>query len=322
MRLPSSTPGVDLGATLDAPASGAEPIAVVVLLSGSGPQDRDQTVAGHPTFRVLREHLRNGGFAAVSWDDRGVGDSGGDYGTATSDTLVADARQVIAAVADRFPGAPVVVAGHSQGTHVATRVAVEDSAVAGLVLMAGAARPGRAVLLDQHRRICRAEGWPSEAVDASLAWKAACLDRLAEVPETVVDPPALDALGADLNSILTAHLGPDPGIDAMVADLLEWEWRFLLRFDASSWLERVSVPTLVVAGAVDTQIDAPVELEAARASLERGHGPPVEAMLLPGLNHLFQRADTGAPGEYGALGEPFDPEVARRIAEWIHRTMA
>ena len=185
-RMPSSTPGVTLACAITTPR-GRPAQGLVVLLSGSGPQDRNQTVAGQPSFRRLRESLAECGFATASWDDRGVGDSGGDYQASNSDQLVADALECAAALREQFdPALPLFLLGHSQGALVATKCVVTSPAMFnGLLLLAGAGRRGREVLLDQHRRICESEGWSEGDISSTLALKRAVFDELLRYPESL-----------------------------------------------------------------------------------------------------------------------------------------
>lgn len=294
--------------------------ASVLLLPGSGPQDRDQTVSGQATFRHLRRRLVAAGFAASSWDDRGVGASGGDYLAGDGAQVIADAQAALARLRSEIPDGPVFLLGHSQGALIATAVTASDSRVAGLVLVAGAARPGREVLLAQHRRIGRAEGWTEAEVEHTLAFKTRCLDVLSRYPDEAGSAEEAE-LREELDRVMTSWGVTGSVATGTVDDLVEWEWRFILRHDPGPNLRRVSCPCLVIAGDRDTQVDAALELERTRALLEGGACPEVETVLVRDANHLFQETTTGRLSSYAELGEPFGPRAAAPIVRWLSRQL-
>ncbi|MEK9499556.1 alpha/beta hydrolase [Gaopeijia maritima] len=309
------SPPADSAARLALDRPAAAPRAVLALCSGSGRQDRDQTVAGHPTFRILRDELTARGFAAASWDDPAH------YARCGPDDLVADAEAMLDRVERALPGVPVVLVGHSQGAWIATRLAARRPSPTGLILLAGAARDGRTVLEAQHRRITRAEGWSAAATEATLAWKTTCFDLLARVDASPLDPPAEADLRASLRAVLESHGVHENDLDPIVDDLLEWEWRFILRHDAAAALARVPCPTLALAGSADLQIEATAELCATRDALERGVSPDVEVGEIPHLDHLFARAHSAPASEYETGGRPFDAAVLERMVNWLARIL-
>ena len=319
IRFPGSTRGVTLEGTLTLPDRDA-PSTVVLLLSGSGPQDRDQTVAGQATFRALRFRLAEAGHAAASWDDRGVGGSTGGFQESTSDELVADVRCCLEYLRAHLSPLPrVVLLGHSQGALIAARATVENAGVVrGLALIAGAGRPGLDVLVDQHRRICQAEGWSDEEAEGLLAFKLRCFRVLETYPERL-DADQRTKLEAALEDIAVDHFGVEGPVAEIVEDLLEWEWRFILRMAPAEILAAVPVPTCLCIGSKDTQVNPRKDLDGALHALRSGRCPRIDVLDAPGLNHLFQRAGTGGLDEYEDLGEPFDPLVTDQLAAWLAR---
>lgn len=315
INLPASTAGVTLTGSVTTPDGTSK--GLVLLLSGSGPQDRDETIAGTRPFRRLREVLASRGYTTFSWDDRGVDDSTGDYQAITSMELVTDVHQVISLLAGEHP--TLFVVGHSQGTHIASRVAVEEPRVTGLLLLAGAGRRGRSALLDQHRIICESEQWPTEFVESTMRMKEACFDLLSGVPERL-EPQGQHALRRELRDAVTSTFpSSDEEIEAIVEDLMEWEWRFLLQHRPDEWLKRVGCPVFAAAGDRDTQINAAADLEAIRSALEQGKRSEVEVHLLPNLNHLFQSTTSGRPSDYSELGDPFHQTVVGPICDWLDK---
>ncbi len=177
-----SSAGVQLSGSVDCPqtASGHS----VLLLSGSGPQDRDETIAGHKPFRVLSHALASAGHTVFRWDDRGVGESGGDYHASSGDQLVDDVVAALRAATAISGRQRHVLVGHSQGTLIAAAAAVlQPDAIAGVVLLAGMGLAGRAALTSQFRRIYLAEGWPEEELDVALVQRSALFDVLETIDE-------------------------------------------------------------------------------------------------------------------------------------------
>lgn len=323
--------GLRLAGVVERPADDAEPFGSVLLLSGSGPQDRDESVAGKRPFAVLSSELAGMGWQVLRWDDRGVGASEGDYLAASASALVDDAGNAMAALARETGHARHVLVGHSQGTLIAAAAAARfPDRVAGIALLAGMGLPGRQALLDQHVSICRAEGWSDSDIEASLAVKCAAFELLAEAEADIASGSPSDGrlsrLREDLESLFLGGGRRDAlpederaGLAAAVEDLLEWEWRYLVTVDPAEDLARVACPVLAVTGSNDTQVDAAPNLAAIAAAVERGVSPAVEVRQIDGRNHLFQRADSGRLSDYDALGEPFAAPLPNLVSAWLHR---
>ena len=332
VRFPGSTRAVSLSGTLSRPAR--PPIGAVVLLSGSGPQDRDESIAGHRPFLVLADHLTRAGFAVLRWDDRGVNGSEGDYLDSSAGELVGDAIQAVDWLAERFPSAPLALVGHSQGAIVAARVVRRrPETVSALVLLAGGGRPGRQVLLDQHRNIARAEGVDEESIAISLEVKALVFDLLAEAGERLRATADRETILAELRSRLVDLFTRGKGdedlgeadrreLDEVVDDLLEWEWRFLVTADPAGDLAEVQAPVLALAGDRDCQISPAEELAGIEAALRESGNEQVETELFTGLNHLFQRCSTGGPSEYSKIEQTWSEMALRRVSDWLKGALA
>lgn len=320
LKLRSGEPEVTLAGSLTRPKN-LVARGIVLLVSGSGPQDRDESIAGKKPFLHLRQALAEHGYIAVSWDDRGVGQSGGDYLSANADVLIDDIRSVMTQIGHRDPALPIVLAGHSQGALIGSMVAAKEEDVRGLALLAGSGLPGRQMFNEQHRRICLSEGWDEASTEAMLAMKNACFDEMVNYKD-----PLSAAKTRELHAALSAIMrrfytdwGHEPetvaeDIQFMVDDLMEWEWRFLLRSDPRQYLNQVRCPVFAAAGENDTQISPEADLEAINAALQQGQ---CTARLIPGLNHLFQPSDTGSLSEYESLGQPFDRSLIEPLVEWL-----
>lgn len=327
VRFPNPDAGIELAGTLTFP-SDAGPWPAVVLISGSGPQDRDETVFGHKPFAVLADHLTRRGVAVLRYDDRGVGESGGSFAGATSQDFASDARAAVSYLYGRenISSDAVGLVGHSEGGLVAPIVAAGSNRVDFMVLLAAPGVPGLEVLREQSKLMARAAGVPESRIEMNRAF----LEQAAEVVATVPAESRADSVRAVLSRSLDAleeeelaAMGlADPRTrEAFVgqqAEQLASPWMaFFLRHDPRPVLREVSVPVLALNGALDLQVSAEQNLPEIRRALAEGGNERVTAEALPGLNHLFQPATTGAATEYASIEVTMSERVLDRISSWI-----
>ena len=320
--------GHTLAGTMTIP-EGEGPFPAVVLISGSGPQDRDETLAGHKPFLVLADHLTRGGVAVLRFDDRGVGESGGDFSTATSDHFAADVRGAVRHLRGRPDVDPsrVGLVGHSEGGLIAPIVATDPDQVAFIVLLAGPGLDGEAILLSQSEAIQRAQGVDERTISQGLSLSRDSYAILRNTPDADRAKELLAPLIRESFEIMTpeareqAGLGSpeavDQAVDATVVQLTSPWFRRFLEYDPALTLEQVRVPVLAIVGAKDLQVLAQPNMTAIEAALERGGNTDVETHVLPGLNHLFQQATTGSPNEYSEIEQTFDPGAMDLVLRWI-----
>lgn len=318
--------GLTLAGTLTLPREG-RPAPAVLLVSGSGPQDRDEALMGHKPFHVLADHLSRRGIAVLRMDDRGVGKSTGDFVTADTRDFASDARAALAWLRGRpeVRADRVGLLGHSEGALVGPMVATEGpgaSELAFLVLLAGPAVTGEEILYEQGERIARAMGESEEAVRAQRASQRRCF---AAVREGGTD----EELTATLRGIIRAELAAlspaerekaavtDAEIDRQAKILLSPWMRFFLTYDPQPALRALKCPTLALFGDKDLQVPPSQNAEAMAAVSRSGGNPGAAVRVLPGLNHLFQEAETGLPGEYGKIEQTMSPAALDTIANWI-----
>lgn len=309
---------VRIAGTLSVP-HGEGPFAVVLLISGSGAQDRDETIYGHRPFLVLADHLARAGIAVLRVDDRGVGASTGDRSTATTEDFADD---VLAGV-DFLTRRPEIdrrrigLIGHSEGGIIAPMVATRSDDVAFIVLLAGTGVRGDEVILRQVELISRAEGLPA--------------DQVAEAVTAQRDLFHLLSVGAGdrevrakLREVLRAQFGAEGGEESVeeVVDehlrqaRLPW-FRFFLDYDPRPALRRVEVPVLALCGGKDLQVDPEQNLTEIFMALAEGGNDRFAIEELPGLNHMFQRAETGSPTEYYTIEETVNPAALESVSGWI-----
>lgn len=301
-------PDVRLAGTLTLPR-GRGPFPAVLLITGSGPQDRDETVFDHRPFLVLADALTRRGIAVLRVDDRGVGGSSRGRQDPTTADFATDAEAGLAWLRQRndIDSSRIGLIGHSEGALIASMVASEDQAVAFALLWAGPGVSGQQLLVEQARALSLSSGASPET-----AQNVAELQRA--VLEAVVAEPDVERLHASLGRI-TAGRGAAPiGEDAARALSSAW-YRHFLTFDPAPALRNVRVPVLALLGGRDVQIPADQNAPALRAALADNRSASVE--VLPGLNHLFQTALTGAPDEYGRIDETIAPSALARMVDWV-----
>ncbi|MGE5569967.1 MAG: alpha/beta hydrolase family protein [Rhodospirillales bacterium] len=301
--------GVRLAATLTLPRSQG-PHPAVLLLSGSGAQDRDETIMGHRPFLVLADYLTRRGIAVLRADDRGVGGSTGNPATSTLNDLAGDALAGIAYLKSRkeIDPARIGIIGHSQGGLVGAIAASNSPDVAFLVSMAGTGLPGDHIVLRQVETLSRSAGVSPEMTAEALAVQR----KLFEILKTETDD------GAAVRKML-AEL-PEPARRAKEAELrvmTSRAYRSLITTDPAPVLAKVRIPVLAINGELDTQVAADENLSAIAAALAKGGNKNVTTVKLPGLNHLFQRAETGAVSEYRHIEETINPAALKTIGDWI-----
>ncbi len=305
--------GGKLAGTLTFP-KGAAPAPAVLLWSGSGQQDRDETIFGHKPFLIVADRLTRTGFAVLRLDDRATGKTTGAFGTL--DTEIADAGAAIDFLKAQKEVDPkrVGIIAHSTGGMVAPNAALTHP-VAFIVSLAGVALPGRELVPLQQAAIAKASGTPVVAEQVALQKKIgeASLKGPAEVKRLLVEafaPPMEKALGRK-----PTEQELDQAIAKPLAEATSpWPVSFL-RIDPREAWKKLTIPVLLVVGDLDVQVLADPTI----AALTGSHGKPevVTTKKLAGLNHLFQHAKTGLPEEYIEIDESFDPAALDIVAVWL-----
>ncbi len=314
LTFPSKAAGVTLAGTLTMPA-GKGPHPAVILISGSGPQDRNEAIMGHKPFLVLADHLTRQGIAVLRYDDRGFGKSTGTFTTATSADFSQDAEGALDLLRKRpeIDAKRIGFAGHSEGGIIAPMVAARRGDVAFLVLMAGTGVTGEQVMYEQARAINKAAGAPDEAAQKNRELQQKLFTAIREEPDS-------EKLQIRLQTILEAEpMIPEAQRMAQVRQVSSPWFRFFVTYDPAPMLEKVKCPVLAINGALDLQVIPAQNLQPIAAALRKGGNQHVETLELPGLNHLFQTAKTGAPAEYMQIEETMSPKALEAISGWIRR---
>jgi pimeloyl-ACP methyl ester carboxylesterase len=304
---------VHLAGTLTLP-EGAGPFPAVVLITGSGAQDRDETILGHKPFLVLSDALTRRGIAVLRVDDRGMGQSTGDFVNSTTGDFATDVEASLAYLRSRpeINKRHLGLIGHSEGGIIAPMVAARDPGVSFIVMMAGAGVPGRSVFLYQQEQGYLMAGAPQTKVDQIMASRRKLYAVLAS---SVDDATALKQVG-DILAAESKLTGAPPETLRALAPQFAGRWaRYFANYDPTVDLKRLHIPVLALNGSKDTQVDPQLNLPPIRAALANDRQATVTE--LPGLNHLFQPAVTGQVAEYQTIETTIDPSVLTLIGDWV-----
>jgi len=313
---------VHIAGTLTIP-SGEAPFPAVVLISGSGPQDRNETISGHKPFLVLADYLTSRGIAVLRTDDRGVGGSTGNPLTSTTRDLASDVAAALAFLKSRPEVDPnrMGLVGHSEGAIIAPMVAASNPNVAFIVLMAGTGLPGEQIMNRQAALIGRAEGLSPASIRTAMRSQRLAF---AAIKRYDGSPKQRARIRALLAKVVTAMPGTPPSrdaqnalIDAHMAMLTSPWFRFFLTYDPRPALRKVRCPVLAIGGEKDLQVPARENLREIAKALRAGGNRDATVRVMPRLNHLFQTAKTGAPSEYGRIEETISPAALKVIGDWI-----
>ncbi|GAB5536129.1 MAG: alpha/beta hydrolase [Rubricoccaceae bacterium] len=316
-----SEPGVTLAGTFVKP-EGDGPFPTVVFLTGSGAQDRDETIAEHRPFAVIADALARAGVASLRADDRGAGESTGDFSASTLETHLTDAQALLATVRQRDDVASVGVIGHSEGGVTALRLAGDLDFV---VTLAGPTLTFAEVYPEQLRRAVRLSGIDSTAADMYRQAVDAALVPLTEAPDAPDDVlrPLMDSAFneglVDIPMRDRQQMGlAGPAYQQVKTQFLDFlltpGMRSLISYNPAENIAALNVPTLALYGGKDFQVPAEMNASALRAATQ---GKPVTVTVIADANHLFQTADTGSGAEYGQIEETIAPETLEMIVAWI-----
>jgi pimeloyl-ACP methyl ester carboxylesterase len=318
---------VTLAGTLSLPEGGG-PHPAVVMITGSGPQNRDEELFGFKPFRIIADHLTRHGIAVLRYDDRGVGGSSGNVGTATSDDFARDALAGVGLLRERadIDESAIGLIGHSEGAIVAAMAAARSSDVRFIVMLAGTAVTGEEILYAQGELILRANG----ATEQEIADQRAMQEHIFTAIRT---DAGWDEVERRLDAQIRAsfdRLPPDQrrnisDVDQYVAMAVQQQivsarspwFRFFIEYDPSSALEQVQVPVLALFGERDLQVPPSVNETPMREALRRAGNSDVTLRIIPGVNHLFLPSETGNPSEYATMKKEFAPAFLEAVTAWI-----
>lgn len=325
--------GVALAGTLTVP-DGKAPRGgwpAMVLITGSGPQNRDEELVGHKPFKVIAEYMAHQGVATLRCDDRGVGGSDGAFADVVPQDLVDDilAQWDWLSNNKKINRKKIGLLGHSEGGLLAPMAAVKTPKVAFVVMMAGPGLPMRQTLLGQNMKIFQLNGVTDTLVERRLAFMRQAFDAADSIAQadTAQLVKRMNLHFRKLKDSQTQGLTKEQkqSIGLTTAECYGWALTMaqpymleMMRIDPRDYLTQLTCPLLALNGDLDCQVDAQSNLLAVQKARE---GKPYDwgVHLCTGMNHLFQQCQTGAVSEYEALGQAPSNEVLQYIAEWLGR---
>jgi len=288
----------------------------VILISGSGPQNRNSEIFGHQPFWVIADYLTRQGIGVLRFDDRGIAESEGDFSTATSFDFAEDVKAAVTYLKSRKDISPnnIGLIGHSEGGLIAPIVANEPNNVNFIVLLAGPGLPGKELLLLQKATIEKAGQVPPAITNRGQEIMGGAYNRVIEKAPN--DPTLKDSLTAYFRASYD-NLIPEDQLHSLVQQISSpWMINFI-KHDPVPILQKVTIPVLAINGEKDLQVPPQENLAAIEAALKKGGNTNVTTKEFPNLNHLFQNCETGLVNEYGNIEETFSEEVLSEISDWI-----
>jgi pimeloyl-ACP methyl ester carboxylesterase len=312
-----------LAGTLSIP-EGDGPFPAVILITGSGSQNRNEELMGHKPFWVIADYLSRNGIAVLRYDDRGVGQSQNSSSPSTSADFAIDVESAFNYLKTNPKINPKVIglAGHSEGGLIAPMAAAADDGIAFIISLAGTGVTGEQILYRQNYDLNKASGMQEKELKAAISMSRKMYAVLKKEPD---NKKATDEMTAIMKKALTRQkTSPEDikksldGFPASAAVLTSPWYRYFLITNPADYWKKVKCPVLALNGERDLQVAADINLPAIDKALKSGGNQSVKIMKLPELNHHFQHCKTGLPSEYGEIEETFSPEVLKIMSDWIH----
>jgi uncharacterized protein len=315
--------GITLAGTLTLPQKeGLFP--AVVLISGSGPQNRDEELLGHKPFLVLADFLTKNGIAVLRFDDRGTALSKGDFNAATTLDFSADVEAGVQYLKNRkeINKGKIGLIGHSEGGIIAPMVAIKSNDINFIILLAGTGIPGDQLLLLQQELIGKAAGMPNEDLQKAHTINKGIFELVKKSTNTAQLKTELttyikQALAADPDAAKIEGMGEEDYIKLQINQIASPWMQYFIKYDPAPALEKVNCPVLAINGEKDLQVPPKENLEAIKNALAKGGNKKVTTKVLPNLNHLFQECETGSPSEYAMIEQTFSPSALTEILNWL-----
>jgi len=317
---PNKKANITLAGTLTLPSKNGT-FAVVILISGSGPQDRDETFMGHKPFLVLADHLTKQGIGVLRFDDRGQGASTGDFGSATTEDFSKDVLSAIDYLKTRndIDKKHIGLIGHSEGGIIAPLAANNTNDVAFMVLLASTGISGTELSVMQSKTLRQ---FP---VKDEKAYEENARKAIAIVTSSKSEQEIKTELTAHYNAFIRPILKdlnvPKKNIDAFISNQVNtsikpWS-RYFLQYNPADEIEKLQIPVLSLNGSKDTQVNAKINQNGIRQALIKGGNKDYKILELENLNHFFQECETGKMDEYRKIEQTFSPIALKEISSWV-----
>ena len=298
----------------------------VILVSGSGAQNRDEEILGHKPFLVIADHLTKNGFAVLRYDDRGVEKSEGNFAAATTADLATDAEAAFNYLKTRpeINKKKIGIMGHSEGGMIAPMVAEKNPDVAFVVMLAGPGITGSEQMVLQNYLVGKGNNIPEDELTKISAMNKKMYDAITSEPDTKKMKENVSTLiKSEMGSYFASKGVPQAEIDnytnTYVKEVTSPWFVYFLKYDPAPVLEKVKCPILAINGDKDVQVAANANLDGIKRATEKGGNKKVTTKKLTGLNHLFQECTTGQAEEYGEIEQTFSPIALTEITTWMKK---
>jgi hypothetical protein len=313
--------------TLTIPSS-AGPHPAVVMITGSGPQNRDEELFGFKPFRIIADHFTRKGIAVLRYDDRGVGGSGGSVNQSTTADFATDALAAIHFLQSRGDINPkqIGLCGHSEGGIVGPLAASESRDVAFVICIAGTGVDGSKTILAQQEAIMRADSSSEEAIKRALKVSQLAFDLALSKKDSIevrkeLRASVVDELNAMTSEQRKAITNDDEyvrvRVEAQISSFRSPWFKYFLTYDPAPALEKVKCPLLALFGGLDMQVLADLNKKSMESALKKGKNKDYSIKVFPIANHLFLTSVTGSPSEYSKLKKEFVPGFLNTMSDWI-----
>ena len=295
----------------------------VVLISGSGLQNRNEEIMGHKPFLIIADYLTRQGIAVLRYDDRNFGASQGDASQATTENFADDAEAAVKYLQSRneIEKTQIGLIGHSEGGIIAPMIAAKSDDIAFIVMLAGPGIDGKELLILQNELTSKAMGMADSMVEKSVAVNKKIYETIYNIDDARErEKQITECLTQYLETIPNAMKGgqTDEAIISTTIKQVNSGWiTYFIRYNPAPALEKVKCPVLAINGSKDIQVPAKVNLDAINDALTKGGNKNFTVKEFDGLNHLFQECNTGSPMEYAVIKQTFSPVVLAEISEWI-----
>lgn len=313
---------IDLAGTLTLPSKAGK-FPVVILISGSGPQNRDSEILGHKPFLVWADYLAKNGIGSFRYDERGVGESSGKYSVADLNDFYSDAQSVVKTINKRKEVASVGVLGHSEGGIIAPWLGSNSKEISFVVMLAAPGVPVTELMAEQRKLIYEIMG----ESDEDILFSNNLFKKIDELVLNLENKNLLaDSLKKLIISVLDSSENPEHKDKILRDNITEntipkvsspW-YKSFIAINPATYLSKIKQPVLAINGDKDLQVASYQNIPAIEKALKEGKCKNYKTKIYPGLNHLFQQCETGMVDEYGAIEETVNPQVLKDVATWIN----
>ncbi len=316
VKIKNNLEGNFLAGSLTTPKNTSFTAPIIVMITGSGAQNRDEELFGHKPFLVIADYLAQHGISSLRMDDRGIGGSDKGKDHPTSADFATDINAAVDFLAKRGYK-NIGLLGHSEGGMIAPIVANQNKNVNFLVLLAAPGEPLDQLMISQNKAIGKASGLSDIQLDSAEKTNQKIYDFIIHYKGKT--------LAQDLENFLLKEQGSSISDDqktqlSKMSKQVSSPWfQYFIKFNPDQYLSKIKIPTLALNGSLDLQVLAKENLDGIKSSLKKAGNKNFKTLELPNLNHLFQTTKTGNPTEYGQIEETFSPLALKTITDWIYQ---